>query len=74
MPTFDYMIRNLYFAMGLFLLLLGGQLFGIAELTFRAPDLKTGKLRSMTYQVEEYFPYSILAVGAVVFCLGLRKK
>ena len=67
------MLRNFVFALSLFLLLLGCQLFFIESATVFYFDLQ-GKKQTFSFQVEKYLPYSFLSLGTVLFCVGYRMK
>ncbi|MGL6226804.1 MAG: hypothetical protein ACRC10_09290 [Thermoguttaceae bacterium] len=67
------MLRHVVFALSLFLLLIGGQLFFVESATIYYYDLQ-GKKQTYSFQVEKFLPYSFLSVGAVLFCLGFRVK
>jgi len=67
------MIRILLLGMGIFAVLLGIQLFGITEVTINPTVAAKIKIAS-TLLVADYFPYSLIGAGAVMFYYGYHMQ
>ncbi|MDR1960559.1 MAG: hypothetical protein LBQ54_16225 [Planctomycetaceae bacterium] len=67
------MLRILLLGTGIFAVLLGLQLFGITEVTVN-PVVAAKMKISSTLLVADYFPYSLIGAGAVMFYYGYHMQ
>lgn len=67
------MLRILLLGTGIFAVILGFQLFGITEVTVNPAVAEKMKISSKLL-VADYFPYSLIGAGAVMFYYGYHMQ
>ena len=67
------MLRILLLGTGIFAVLLGIQLFGITEVTVNPAVAEKMKI-STQMLIADYFPYSLVGAGAVMFYYGYHMQ
>jgi hypothetical protein len=66
--------RILFLAVGIFGVLLGLQLFCIHDLTLQSVVADKLQLESPRLTVADYFPYSLICAGIVMFYYGYKMQ
>jgi len=66
--------RILFLAVGIFAVLLGFQLFCIQEVTLVPAVAEKLQIESQRLSVADYFPYSLICAGIVMFYYGYKMQ
>ena len=66
--------RILFLAFGIFVVLLGGQLLCIKEVTLNPAVAAKLQIESQKLAVADYFPYGLICAGIVLFYYGYKMQ